>query len=120
VKTSRRTAIEISWSSPKLEEVCSDDRPGRKEWGADNWKLLRRRLATLLSTPTLSDMDNAPGRCHALHADRAGEFALLLWGSYRLIFEPADDPLPRLGDGGLDRTRVTKIMIKEVVDYHGK
>jgi plasmid maintenance system killer protein len=117
---SRRTAIEILWSSRKLEKACSDDRQGRREWGADNWKLLKRRLAALLGAPTLRDMDGVPGRCHPLRANRSGEFALSLWGSYRLIFEPANDPLPRLGDGGLDRTQVTKIVIKEVVDYHGE
>jgi toxin HigB-1 len=117
---SRRTAIEISWSSGKLEKACSDDRQGRKQWGADNWKLLKRRLTSLLSAPTLRHMDGTPGRCHPLHADRSGEFALSLWGSYRLIFEPANNPLPKLGDGGLDLTRVTKIVIKEVVDYHGE
>ena len=93
---SRRTAIEISWSSRKLEKACSDDRQGRKQWGADNWKLLKRRLAALLGAPTLADMDGAPGKCHPLHADRSGEFALSLWGSYRLIFEPANNPLPKL------------------------
>ena len=43
-----------------------------------------------------------------------------LWGSYRLVFEADHNPLPLLDDGGIDRARVTKIVIKEVVDYHGK
>jgi proteic killer suppression protein len=117
---SRRPAIEISWSSRKLKKACSDDRQGCKQWGTDNWKLLKRRLAALLGAPTLADMDGVPGNCHQLHADRRGEFAVSLWGSYRLTFEPAQNPLPTLSDGGIDRTRVTKIEIKEVVDYHGK
>jgi proteic killer suppression protein len=65
-------------------------------------------------------MDGVPGNCHQLQANRSGEFAISLWGSYRLIFQPAQTPLPTLRDGGVDRTRVTKIEIKEVVDYHGK
>jgi len=119
-KCLRRSAIEVSWSSAKLEKACSDDRQGRKNWGADNWKLLKRRLAALRGSPTLADMDGAPGNCHELHADRKGEFAMYLWGSFRLVFEPADEPLPTRPDGGIDRTQVTKIEIKEVVDYHGK
>jgi proteic killer suppression protein len=116
----RRPAIEISWSSHKLEKACSDDRQGCKHWGASNWQLLQQRLVALLGAPTLSDMEGAPGKCHQLHADRSGEFAVSLWGSYRLIFKPVNDPLPTLRDGGIDRTQVTKIEIKEVVDYHGK
>jgi plasmid maintenance system killer protein len=66
-------------------------------------------------------MDGTPGNCHQLlHADRAGQLSMSLWGPYRLIFEPDHDPVPRLPDGGLDRSLVTKILIKEVVDYHGE
>jgi proteic killer suppression protein len=103
-----------------LEKACSDERRGTKHWGADQWSLLKRRLATLAAAPTLQDMEGAPGRCHQLRADRAGEFAVNLWGSYRLVFEPDHNPLPLLDDGGIDRARVTKIVTKEVVDYHGK
>ena len=119
VKVSRRTVIEISWSSRRLEKACSDDRQGQKHWGSDNWKILKRRLAALLGAPTLADVENSPGKCHQLHADRDGDFAINLWGSYRLIFQPAQDPPPTLKDGGIDTTLVTKIEIKEVVDYHG-
>lgn len=64
-------------------------------------------------------MDGVPGRCHPLSSDRKGQFAIYLWGSYRLVFVPDHDPIPTLPDGGLDRTKVTQISIKEVVDYHG-
>jgi proteic killer suppression protein len=80
---------------------------------------LRRRLASLLAAPTLKDMDGVPGRCHALGADRHGQFAVSLGGSHRLIFIPDHDPIPTLPDGGIDLTLVTKISITEVVDYHG-
>lgn len=89
-------------------------------WGAENWSRLRRRLATLSAAPTLQDMEGVPGGCHQLRGDRTGEFAVNLWGSYRLVFAPNHDPLPELADGGIDRVRVTKITINEVVDYHGK
>jgi toxin HigB-1 len=104
-----------------LEKTCLHDRQGAQRWGGENWPRLRRRLAALAAAPTLQDMDGVPGNCHQLHADRAGQFAVDLWGSYRLVFEPDHDPLPvRPDDGGIDRSRVTKIMIREVVDYHGK
>jgi plasmid maintenance system killer protein len=113
-------AIEISWPNRKLEKMCSQDRQGAARWGAENWPRLKRRLAALAGAPTLQDMDGVPGNCHQLHTDRAGQFAVDLWGSYRLVFEPDHDPLPKLPDGGIDRARVTKIVIREVVDYHGK
>lgn len=111
--------IEISWSDRRLARSCADDRQGSRRWGADNWKLLKRRLAALGAAPTLADMRGVPGRCHQLHADRDGGFALDLWGPYRLIFEPDHAPVPRLDDGGIDTAKVTQITIKEVDNYHG-
>jgi proteic killer suppression protein len=108
------------WASSKLEKACSDDRQGRRHFGADNWKLLKRRLVALYAAPTLADMEGTPGNCHQLSADRHGQFAINLRGPWRLVFEPADDPPPALSDGGIDKTRVTRIEIKEVVNYHGK
>ena len=111
--------IEIVWANRKLEKSCSTDREGRRRWGAEHWPILQRRLATLRHVPTLEDMVGLPGNCHALGGDRSGEFAVSLWGSYRLTFEPAHDPVPRTADGGIDRGQVTSILIREVVDYHG-
>lgn len=119
VKPVKEAAVELSWTSRRLEKACSEDRRGCRQWGADHWALLKRRLASLGAAPTLQDIDGTPGRCHSLRADRDGEFAICLWGPYRLVFEPDHDPLPRLPDGGIDRARVTRILIKEVIDYHG-
>lgn len=112
--------IDITWSDRKLEKSCATDRAGRRAWGADSWKLLQRRLASLDAASSLRDMDGVPGQCHQLRADRSGQFALNLWGSNRLIFVPDHDPIPALEDGGVDLTHVTKVMITEVVDYHGR
>jgi proteic killer suppression protein len=77
------------------------------------------RLASLQAAETLADMELVPGRLHALTGDRQGQFALSLWGSQRLVLVPDEDPLPLLADGGLDRERVTKLNVLEVVDDHG-
>ncbi|MGO9956301.1 MAG: hypothetical protein ACLP50_10040 [Solirubrobacteraceae bacterium] len=61
-----------------------------------------------------------PGNCHQLTVDRAGEFALDLRGAYRLMFVPDHDPVPTLPHGGDDESLVTKVLITEVVDYHGR
>lgn len=113
------TPIDIAWSDEKLAKSCASDRHGQRRWGADHWKLLKRRLISLEVAPTLQDMDGVPGRCHRLTADRRDQFAVALWGSYRLLFVPDHDPVPTHPDGGIDRSRVTRILITEVVDYHG-
>ena len=87
--------------------------------GAARAKLIARRLSNLRAADTLADMRHFPGRCHELREDRRGQLALSLDGPYRLIFEPADDPVPCLPGENLDWAHVTTIRILEVVDYHG-
>jgi proteic killer suppression protein len=77
-------------------------------------------MASLEAAETLREMSGVPGNCHALRGNRRLQFALHLWGSYRLVFEPDMRPLPTTEDGGLDTGRVTAIQIVEVVDYHGR
>ena len=102
-----------------MEKTCTGEHDGAKRWGVHNWQRLKRRLASLSAAPTLQDMAGVPGNCHQLRADRAGQFALDLWGATRLVFKPDHDPVPRLADGGIDRAQVTAVVIMEVVDYHG-
>jgi hypothetical protein len=80
---------------------------------------MARRLQALGSVEALSDLEGAAGRCHQLHSDRDEQFAMSITGSLRLVFVPDHDPIPRLQNGGIDRSRVTRIKILEVVDYHG-
>lgn len=40
-----------------------------------------------------------------------------LSGGQRLVFEPADDPVP-LTDGHIDWPRVTKVRVTFIGDYH--
>jgi proteic killer suppression protein len=112
-------AIDISWSSRPLEKSCASDARGRARWGFEHWTVLKRRLASLAAAPTLAEMSGLPGNCHQLHGDRRGQFAMSLRGPYRLIFELDHNPVPELDDGGIDLANITKIIIREVADYHG-
>jgi proteic killer suppression protein len=60
----------------------------------------------------------ATGDWHELTGSRKGEFACSLSGRVRLIFVPANEPLPTKPDGGLDWSNITAVMNLEVVDYH--
>lgn len=101
-----------------MAEACGSDRAGTKRFGAPRWLLIRRRLASILAARSLADLAAAPGRCHALTGRRRGQLAIALDGPYRLVFEPAHNPVPLLADGGLDWAGVTRVRILEVVDYH--
>jgi proteic killer suppression protein len=59
-----------------------------------------------------------PFRRHQLKGNRKEYFAVDVKHPYRLIFRPANDPLPKLEDGGIDLKAVTQIEIIGVEDYH--
>ena len=89
-----------------------------RKHNAQRAKLIRRRLDDLRAAACLQVMRTLPGRCHELKGDRAGELSLDLDGPYRLIFRPANDPVPRKEDGGLDWNGVTMVILVGVVDTH--
>ena len=59
-----------------------------------------------------------PERRHQLTGNRRGQYAVDLFGQYRLIFAPDHDPIPLDQDGGIDIDQVTAIVIIDVLDYH--
>ena len=77
-----------------------------------------RRIEELTSADTLHTLRSTGGGCHELEVDMKGQLAVKLDGGWRLIFEPADDPLPGLADGGLDWKSVRSVRILEAKDYH--
>jgi proteic killer suppression protein len=91
----------------------------RAKLGVPDAKKLRQRLAELQAATTLEDMRSLPAaRCHELTGDRKGQLAVDLVHPRRLIFEPDQMPSPTKKDSGLDWSRVTEIIIAEIVDYH--
>ena len=67
---------------------------------------------------TLFLEEKLAGKLHPLSGTRAGQLARNLVGGRRLVFEPADLPIPRSEDGGIAWRRVTRIRIVYIGDYH--
>jgi plasmid maintenance system killer protein len=112
--------VHILFASTKLEKLLNSGKELRKTYGADCGDRIRRRLDDLHAAETLAVAKTLPQmRCHGLSGDRKGQIAADAKHPYRIVFEPADDPVPKTSDGGLDWARVRTIRILEVVDYHG-
>lgn len=110
--------MDISFRDKKFEKQCNTFKLLQKEQGLDRAKRIKRRLDTLRAAAILADMIKLPGRCHELTGDRAGQLSLDLDHPYRLIFEPANDPIPRKEDGGIDWTKITAVRIIGVDNTH--
>ena len=110
--------MDIVFKDQKFETQCNNQRILQKQHGKIRAKRIRQRLDNLRAANVLEDMRNLPGRCHELREDRAGQLSLDLDHPYRLIFEPADNPIPIKPDGGIDWKKVTAITIIGVDDTH--
>jgi toxin HigB-1 len=112
--------LEILFQTNKLKKDFSNMSSLTRAYGPERADLIQKRLTQLILVVSLAEIRSLPAvRCHELTGDRKGQLALDLKHPYRLIIEPANDPLPLKPDGGLDWAGVTVVRIIEVVDYHG-
>lgn len=108
--------MEIRFKDGKIRELCEKQAVAIKKLGADCARKLQARLTELEAASRVTDL--VAGRPHALKGDRKGQYALDLAGGLRLVFAPAQQPLPTKDDGSTDWSRVTNICIEFLGDYH--
>jgi len=77
------------------------------------------RLTVLEAAESLNDVPTAPPtRRHPLQGNRKGCFAVDLKHPFRIVLKPAQHPIPKRDDGGIDLFAVTAIEIIDIEDYH--
>ncbi len=109
----------IYFRTKKLHKVCNDTKLSKKELGLEMARKLQQRLMELKAASCLDDISRLPPqRCHLLTGNRDGQLSVDLKHPYRLFFIPANEPIPKTKDGGLDWHKVTEIEIIEIIDPH--
>jgi plasmid maintenance system killer protein len=111
--------VDIYFKTKKLQKICSVSREGQKHLGAKMARRLQQRMMELKAAVSLDDISRLPpARCHELTGNRKGQLSVDLGHPYRLVFIPANNPIPETTDGGLDWPGVTEIEIIEIGDTH--
>ncbi len=111
--------MKIYFRNKALQKICSIEEVGIKKLGSKMAKKLRQRMMELEAADALADMSTLPpARCHELGQQRKGQLSVDLKHPKRLLFVPADDPIPRKDDGGLDKDNIKEIEIIEITDPH--
>jgi proteic killer suppression protein len=109
----------IYFRTKKLQKLCSEQREMQKQLGQAMARKLMQRMTELKAAEALSDISHLPPpRCHELTGNRAGQFSVDLEHPYRLLFIPADDPIPYREDEGIDLALVKEIEIIDIEDTH--
>ena len=111
--------MEISFSNSRLQKLCNAENKLRGQYGKRMTLLIQQRLAELSAAETLADMRCiVAAHCHELKQNFKGFLAVSLEHPDRLVFRPANDPVPLKSDGGLDWVKVTSIEVIGIGDYH--
>ena len=108
--------MEIQFKDKKLRELCEKQAVAVKKLGDVCARKLRTRLADLSAASRVTEL--VAGNPHPLTGDRLGQFAVDLAGGWRLVFAPANDPVPRKDDTSIDWSAVTIVCIEFIGDYH--
>jgi len=111
--------MEVTFRTRKLQKTANSEGLLKREYGAENGRLIMHRLSVLAAANSLADVPSVrPERCHQLDGKRRGQFAVDVKHPFRIVFEPADDPPPMRDNGELDLARVTSVCILSIEDYH--
>ncbi|MCB0201148.1 MAG: killer suppression protein [Anaerolineae bacterium] len=110
--------MDVYFGSERLANLLQSPNKLSRTYGAENAKLIPKRLDNLRFAANLEEMHHLPGHLHELSGDRAGTLAIVLKHGLRLIIEPAEEPAPRKPDGGLDWRAITAVVVVAVEDYH--
>lgn len=110
--------MEVTFTNQRLQKTCNSAGKLKGEYGTQMATVIQRRLADLAAADNLEQMRLLPGRCHELTQNLSGLLAMDLVHPKRLGLKPTDDPRPEKADGGLDWSRVTKVTIVGIGDYH--
>jgi proteic killer suppression protein len=109
--------MDIEFCNKHMQRLCEQSRIAVRELGADSARKLQNRLADIQSANDVLDLP--AGKPHPLKGDLEGQYAINLAGGQRLVFVPANNPTPMIDDENIDWSRVTKIRIIKIGDYHG-
>lgn len=111
--------MELSFSSKKLAKLLNSQKDTLRAYGADNGKRILMRLQQLASATNLAEFAKLPQtRVHELKADRDEQISVDVRHPYRLLLLPDHEETPRKDDGGLDWSRINKVIVIEIADTH--
>ena len=111
--------MEILFKTSKLRKTLSSESLLVREFGEENARVIMRRMVLLGAADCLADIPGKkPTRRHPLSGKRKGQFAIDAKHPFRILLEPAQDPVPIRDDGSVDLLKVTSIRILGVEDYH--
>ncbi|MCY1636584.1 type II toxin-antitoxin system RelE/ParE family toxin [Marinifilum sp. D737] len=108
----------ITFADNKLKKYANNKTLADRKMGPKRSQIYQRRLDDLAAAENFEDLQYLPGRYHQLNGDLKDKWACDLDHPYRLVFEPAEKPIPKDGDGKQMLVEIKSLEIIEVNNYH--
>jgi len=111
--------VVIIYKNNKLRKCCNSLQNAKRKYGDRCGEKLFQRLDEIKDSDNLSIFKKVHPRLHQLKGKQSDLWSADLKQPFRLIFKIADDPVPKLKDGGIDLEKVSAVKIWNVEDTHG-
>ena len=110
--------MDITFANRKLEKWANNFALAQKKLGSERAAKYHQRIDDMRDTDSFAEFEFLPGNFHSLSANRSGQWSCSLDHLYRLVFEPAIQPVPCNEHGTPILTEMKIVEIIEIVDYH--
>lgn len=98
--------MKVEYRNRSIEKVCTMASVAEKKHGKLMAEKIQQRIDEIIAATSVEEMIQYHiGRCHPLHQNRAGQYAVDLIHPHRLVFEKKGDEI-----------QIANII--EIVDYH--
>lgn len=112
--------MELYFGNQQLEAATRSIASSNRTWGVKCAAKLRQRLVELAAVEDLGVCARVPTHnLRSVIGHPNGRFAVRITETYRLVFEPAHDPVPFADDGFIDISRVTAIRFLAIEETNG-
>ncbi len=108
----------IIFSDKKLKKYANNHRLAKQKLGTRRAEIFKRRLDDIAAALSFDDLKFLPGNYHQLRGERKDQWACDLDQPYRLIFAPAEFPIPKSEWGAQILVEIRSAEIIEIIDYH--
>lgn len=99
----------------KLTKILNDPRLLVKNFGRDRAKRIQARLDEFDAADTLKQIpSDPPPRCHRLHNNLEGKFAVDVSKNFRIVFEGYD----KADQLSIEKSAIVTVQIIKIEDYH--
>ena len=98
--------MQINYRTKQLKKICENAEVATKKHGNQMAEKIHLRIDQIRAASSIEELiQYSIGRCHPLHGNREGQYAMDLTHPYRLVFVE-------------DNNVISAVKIERIEDYH--